>query len=100
MRSETRQTNADDHTRTTHHDRDHAKRDRPDITMTTTTTRFGHARLREELRRGRREEGRGTEELYVAGGATAPTSLGVNPQLTIMALATRFAERMLDRRVD
>jgi choline dehydrogenase-like flavoprotein len=33
--------------------------------------------------------------LYVADGSVVPTSLGVNPQLTIMTLATRFARRWL-----
>ncbi|MEQ8276266.1 MAG: GMC family oxidoreductase [Deltaproteobacteria bacterium] len=38
------------------------------------------------------------EELFVTDGSTVPTSLGVNPQLAIMTLATRFAQRMADRR--
>lgn len=32
--------------------------------------------------------------LYVVDGAAVPSSLGVNPQVTIMALATRAAERV------
>ncbi len=35
--------------------------------------------------------------VYVADGSAIPSALGVNPQLTIMALATRLAHGMLDR---
>jgi choline dehydrogenase-like flavoprotein len=35
-----------------------------------------------------------TPGLYVVDGAAVPTALGVNPQVTIMALATRAAERL------
>ncbi len=35
--------------------------------------------------------------VYVADGSAVPSALGVNPQLTIMALATRLADRLLDR---
>jgi len=34
----------------------------------------------------------GIERLYVADGSAVPTSLGVNPQMTIMAMALRAAE--------
>ena len=34
--------------------------------------------------------------LYVVGGSAVPTALGVNPQITIMALATRASERIAD----
>ena len=37
---------------------------------------------------------RGTPGLYVCDGSAVPTSLGVNPQITIMALATRLAHRL------
>jgi choline dehydrogenase-like flavoprotein len=40
---------------------------------------------------------RGTRGLYVADGSVIPSALGVNPQLTIMALATRLADRLLAR---
>jgi choline dehydrogenase-like flavoprotein len=38
-----------------------------------------------------------TAGVYVADGAAVPSALGVNPQLTIMALASRLADRLLDR---
>lgn len=38
--------------------------------------------------------------LYVADGSILPTSLGVNPQLSIMSVATRVAWRMRDARGD
>jgi choline dehydrogenase-like flavoprotein len=36
----------------------------------------------------------GMDSLYIADGSIVPTSLGVNPQLSIMAIATRIADRM------
>lgn len=41
----------------------------------------------------------GVEGVHVADGAVVPSSLGVNPQLTIMALATRLAFHLLGRAV-
>ncbi|MBI2567132.1 MAG: GMC family oxidoreductase [Candidatus Schekmanbacteria bacterium] len=44
-------------------------------------------------------EGRvfGADDLYVADGSLFPTSLGVNPQITIMAVASRIARRLAER---
>ncbi len=39
----------------------------------------------------------GMDELFVVDGSVVPTSLGVNPQLTIMAMATRLAWRLRER---
>lgn len=39
----------------------------------------------------------GAEGVYVADGSVVPSSLGVNPQLTIMGLATRLAFHLLGR---
>jgi len=36
----------------------------------------------------------GAERVYVCDGSAVPSSLGVNPQITIMALATRLAEHL------
>lgn len=37
----------------------------------------------------------GVQDLYVADGAAVPGPLGVNPQMTIFALATRLADRLI-----
>jgi choline dehydrogenase-like flavoprotein len=36
----------------------------------------------------------GTSGLYVMDGSAVPGSLGANPQVTIMAMATRAAEKL------
>jgi choline dehydrogenase-like flavoprotein len=41
---------------------------------------------------------RGYEGLYLADGSIVPSSLGVNPQITIMALATRIAFMLAGQR--
>jgi choline dehydrogenase-like flavoprotein len=38
-----------------------------------------------------------TKALYIVDGSTVPGPLGVNPQLTIMAMATRAAEKIAER---
>ena len=42
----------------------------------------------------------GYEGLSCIDGSIAPTSLGVNPSLTISALSERCAERLVDRAAD
>jgi choline dehydrogenase-like flavoprotein len=42
----------------------------------------------------------GTRGVYVADGSVVPSSLGVNPQMTIMALATRLAFTLLGRQAE
>jgi choline dehydrogenase-like flavoprotein len=37
----------------------------------------------------------GTTNLHISDGSAVPAALGVNPQLTIMAFATRLASRLL-----
>jgi choline dehydrogenase-like flavoprotein len=36
----------------------------------------------------------GLEDLYLADGSIVPSSLGVNPQVTIMAMANRIGSRL------
>ncbi|MCA9609212.1 MAG: hypothetical protein KC619_26605, partial [Myxococcales bacterium] len=38
-----------------------------------------------------------TDNVFVCDGSVIPTSLGVNPQLTIMAMATRIAQKLRAR---
>jgi choline dehydrogenase-like flavoprotein len=42
----------------------------------------------------------GVRGVHVADGSAVPSSLGVNPQLTIMALATRLAFGLLGKDVE
>ncbi len=39
----------------------------------------------------------GVDGLYVSDASAVPSSLGVNPQITIMALATRLAYSLLGK---
>jgi choline dehydrogenase-like flavoprotein len=41
----------------------------------------------------------GTRGVHVADGAAVPGPLGVNPQITIMALATRLAHHLMQTEV-
>ena len=55
---------------------------------------LGTARARRATRRRRRRRrpaaSTASENVYVADGSAVPSALGVNPQMTIMALATRL----------
>jgi choline dehydrogenase-like flavoprotein len=53
------------------------------------TARAGHGGVLDEHLRVR-----GMDHLYVCDGSAVPTALGVNPQLTIMALADRLGEHL------
>jgi choline dehydrogenase-like flavoprotein len=59
-------------------------------------TARAHARAGHGVVDGRLEV-HGVKGLHVADGSVVPSSLGVNPQLTIMALATRLAYDLLER---
>ena len=39
----------------------------------------------------------GASALYVADGSLLPSSIGVNPMMTIIAMASRVARQMTDR---
>ena len=39
----------------------------------------------------------GADALYVADGSLLPSSIGVNPMMTIIAMASRVARRLADR---
>lgn len=61
---------------------------------------LGTARIGADAARGVCDAGhevRGHPGLYVMDGASVPTALGANPQVTIMAMALRAASRLADR---
>ncbi len=61
---------------------------------------LGTCRMAPDPRRGAvsaNNELFGLPGLYVADGSVVPSSVGVNPQVTIMALATRAADVLADR---
>ena len=39
----------------------------------------------------------GLRELFIADGSILPSSLGVNPQISVMAMATRLAWQLRER---
>ena len=61
---------------------------------------MGTARMDADPRRGVADTGgavHGAEALYVADGSLLPSSLGVDPMLTIVAVAARVARGMAQR---
>ena len=63
---------------------------------------LGTARAHEDPARGvldARAAVHGVRGVHVADGAAVPGPLGVNPQITIMALATRLAHHLLGTEV-
>src|SRR5439155_23947219 len=61
---------------------------------------LGTCRMADDPARGvvsPRHEMFGVPGLYVADGSVVPSSVAVNPQVTIMALATRAADLLADR---
>ena len=57
------------------------------------------ARATRARRRRRRPALHGVHDVHVADGSAVPGPLGVNPQITIMALATRLAHHLLETEV-
>jgi choline dehydrogenase-like flavoprotein len=39
----------------------------------------------------------GTDALYVADGSVLPSSIGVNPMMTIIAMASRISRQLVER---
>lgn len=75
-------------------------RRRPTDFMMTAYHPLGTARIARSPREGVCDAGHavfGWRGLYVMDGSSVPTSLGANPQLTIMALASRAAARLGER---
>ena len=77
-----------------------AKRLKPSEFAITAYHPLGTARMAANPRDGVIDEQHrvfGTSGLYVMDGSAVPSSLGANPQVTIMALATRAAAQLADR---
>ncbi len=77
-----------------------ARRLRPGDVETTAFHPLGTCRLGADPREsviGPDHEAHEVQNLYVMDGSAIPSSLGVNPQLTIMALALRASERLSER---
>jgi choline dehydrogenase-like flavoprotein len=75
---------------------DHAVRDGFDISLNTAHPQGGNAISRDRQRGVVGEDFRvhGTDNVFVADASVFPTSIGVNPQLTVMALADYAAPRI------
>lgn len=63
---------------------------------------LGTARIAKDKKHGVCDENHqvfGVEGLYVMDGSSVPSSLGANPQVTIMAMATKAARRIADQKI-